>query len=160
ELLRKFVAEFRPEQIKHYLAREVIAGLRNASAIDLSQFAGLNASLSEEPTQEEDAYAGLLEELRSSAPASVPHPYEVSLVGRWSQLDVAGNAGRASRGRTRGPAGASTPLAGQGFALDIEDAAGARSVELGSIAPGRSYVVGKDEDCDVVVDGVYVSRRH
>src|SRR5215471_8387575 len=58
ELLRRFVAEFKPEQIKHYLAREVIAGLRNASAIDLSQFAGLNASPSEEPAQEEDAYAG------------------------------------------------------------------------------------------------------
>ena len=44
ELLRRFMSEFKPEQIKHYLAREVIAGLRNASAIDLSQFAGLNAA--------------------------------------------------------------------------------------------------------------------
>ena len=55
---------------------------------------------------------------------------------------------------------ASTPLAGQSFALDIEDAKGARRLELGSVAPGRSYVVGKDEDCDIVVDGVYASRRH
>src|SRR4029077_3119005 len=44
ELLRRFIGEFKPEQIKHYLAKEVIAGLRNASAIDLSQFAGLNAA--------------------------------------------------------------------------------------------------------------------
>src|SRR5215813_5842029 len=29
ELLRNFVREFKPEQIKHYLAKEVIAGLRN-----------------------------------------------------------------------------------------------------------------------------------
>ena len=55
---------------------------------------------------------------------------------------------------------ASTPLAGQSFALDIEDAKGARRLELESVAPGRSYVVGKDEDCDIVVDGVYASRRH
>src|ERR1700675_867357 len=40
DLLRRFTSEFKPEQIKHYLAKEVIAGLRNASAIDLSQFAG------------------------------------------------------------------------------------------------------------------------
>ena len=45
ELLRRFVREFRPEQIKRYLAKEVIARLRNASAIDLSQFAGLNAEV-------------------------------------------------------------------------------------------------------------------
>ena len=44
DLLRRFIGEFKPEQIKHYLAKEVIAGLRNASAIDLSQFAGLNAA--------------------------------------------------------------------------------------------------------------------
>ena len=39
--LEKFMREFRPEQIKRYLAREVIAALPNAAAIDLSQFAGL-----------------------------------------------------------------------------------------------------------------------
>jgi hypothetical protein len=42
-LMRRFIREFRPEQVKHYLAKEVIASLRNASAIDLSQFGGLNA---------------------------------------------------------------------------------------------------------------------
>ena len=43
DLLRRFVREFKPEQIKRYLSKEVIGGLSNASAIDLSQFAGLNA---------------------------------------------------------------------------------------------------------------------
>jgi hypothetical protein len=40
-LLQQFVREFKPEQVKRYLAREVIGGLPNAAAIDLSQFAGL-----------------------------------------------------------------------------------------------------------------------
>jgi hypothetical protein len=165
ELLHRFMSEFKPEQIKHYLAREVIAGLRNASAIDLSQFAGLNAAPSVDPPDDDDGYAGLLEELRSGAPGSVPRPYAVTLLGRWSQSDpaaaaAAAGATRASHGRTRLPVSASTPLAGQSFALDIEDAAGVRSLDLGSIVPGRSYVVGKDDDCDVVVQGVYVSRRH
>jgi len=40
-LLQQFMREFKPEQVKRYLARDVIAGLPNASAIDLSQFAGL-----------------------------------------------------------------------------------------------------------------------
>ena len=44
ELLQRFMREFKPRQIKHYLAKEVIDGLPNASAIDLSQFAGLNAA--------------------------------------------------------------------------------------------------------------------
>jgi len=161
ELLRRFVSEFKPEQIKNYLAREVIAGLRNASAIDLSQFAGLNAALTVDSPDEEDEYAGLLAELRTAAPGKVPRPYAVSLVGRWSSAELlTGTATRSSRGRAPRAAGASTPLAGQSFALDIEDAQGARSLELGSVAPGRSYIVGKDEDCDVVVDGVYASRRH
>ena len=34
-LLRRFMQEFKPEQVKRYLAREVIAGLPNAAAIDL-----------------------------------------------------------------------------------------------------------------------------
>ena len=163
ELLRRFISEFKPEQIKQYLAREVIAGLRNASAIDLSQFAGLNAAEIVDLPDEDDGYAGLLAELRSGAPGSVPRPYAVTLLGRWSQSDVAAataGAARTSHERTRHTAGAGTPLAGHSFVLAIADAAGERSLELGSIAPGRSYVVGKDDDCDIVVHGVYVSRRH
>ncbi len=41
ELLQRFMQEFRPEQVKRYLAREVIGRLPNAAVIDLSQFAGL-----------------------------------------------------------------------------------------------------------------------
>src|SRR5262249_3399625 len=52
ELLRHFVREFRPEQIKHYLAKDVIGGLRNAAAIDLTQFAGLNAEREREEVDE------------------------------------------------------------------------------------------------------------
>src|SRR5207245_71976 len=40
-LLLQFMREFKPEQVKRYLAREVIGGLPNAAAIDLTQFAGL-----------------------------------------------------------------------------------------------------------------------
>ena len=56
DLMRRFTREFRPEQIKQYLAKEIIAGLRNASAIDLSQFAGLNAALHVDPPDEQDEY--------------------------------------------------------------------------------------------------------
>ena len=42
ELLQRFMREFKPEQIKHYLMKEVIGRLPNASAIDLAHFAGLN----------------------------------------------------------------------------------------------------------------------
>jgi len=53
DLLRRFIGEFKPEQIKHYLANEVIAGLRNASGIDLSQFAALNAAQQDGARSEE-----------------------------------------------------------------------------------------------------------
>ncbi len=42
DLLQQFMREFKPEQVKRYLAREVIGRLPNAAAIDLSQFAGLS----------------------------------------------------------------------------------------------------------------------
>ena len=104
ELLRKFVREFKPEQIKHYLAREVIAGLRNASAVDLGQFAGLNASAREADANDADEeYAELLAELRSASPqGDVQQPYQVTMVGRWTQSDAAGY-GDASRHPTPRP---------------------------------------------------------
>src|SRR5215475_7593793 len=55
ELIQRFVREFRPEQIKEYLAKEVIGALPNAGAIDLSQFSGLNAER-EENAEEDDRY--------------------------------------------------------------------------------------------------------
>ena len=53
-----------------------------------------------------------------------------------------------------------TPLAARAIQVDIEDAAGTQRIELASIAQGRRYSVGKGRDCDIVVDGVYASRRH
>ena len=165
ELLRKFVREFKPEQIKHFLAREVIAGLRNASAVDLGQFAGLNASAPEPDANDaDDEYAELLAELRSATPQQgAQQPYQVTIVGRWTQSDAAGydDAPRHSAPpRAPHAAPAQTPLAGRVFTLDVEDAAGTRPVELTSVVPGRRYAIGKDEGSDVVVDGTYASRRH
>ena len=85
ELLRRFTREFRPEQIKLYLAKEVISGLPNASAIDLSQFAGLNVGHGDEDAADDDDYSELLAELRRAKPAPGARQYEVSLIGRWSE---------------------------------------------------------------------------
>ena len=86
ELLHRFIREFRPEQIKHYLAKEIIGGLPNASAIDLSQFAGLNTGRGDEDTEDDDSYSELLAELRSAKPAPGARTYEVRLIGRWSEV--------------------------------------------------------------------------
>ena len=154
ELLRRFREEFRPEQIKHYLAKEVIAGLRNAAAIDLSQFGGLDATRRDDEA-DDDVYSALLDELRGDDAPMPAHPYKVTLVGRWSELDTAVPA--------TGPRRADlpqTPLAGRALDIDVEDADGARRVSLASVLPGRRYVIGKGEGCDIVVNGVYASRRH
>jgi len=165
ELLRKFVREFKPEQIKHYLAKEVIAGLRNASAVDLGQFAGLNATTPEEPQQSGDVedFAELLADLRSDAPKTDASPYQVALIGRWSQLDAPRDTDVHPSASTRESArfdGMPTPLAGRSFALDVDDARGSRRVELASVVPGRRYSIGKGDGADIVVDGLYASRRH
>ncbi|HEY1458596.1 MAG TPA: FHA domain-containing protein [Casimicrobiaceae bacterium] len=157
ELLRRFIAEFKPEQIKHYLAREVIAGLRNASAIDLSQFAGLNATQQADDSDERDRYVELLTELRRGSPSSAARPYRVTLLGRWSQLDAPSAADQKAPRRA---GSAPTPLAAPAVAIDVEDADGVRSLELASVAAGRRYAVGKGEGCDIVVNGAYASRRH
>ena len=155
ELLSRFVREFRPEQIKHYLAKEIIAGLRNASSIDLSQFAGLNAERDDAvAAPDEERYGDLLAELSSGAAHSVVRPYRVTLVGRWSDL-VAPATDEASAPR-QGPR---TPLAARPVGVDIEDARGVRHIEL-SVVSGHRYSVGKGEGCDIVVEGVYASRRH
>jgi hypothetical protein len=156
ELLERFRHEFAPEQVKHYLAKEIIARLPNAGAIDLSQFAGLNATREARGPKDDEAYAELLKELRSGEPAAGKRRYEVTLVGRWS--DHAQRTGGATTSRR--PATLVTPLAGRALAIDIEDARGSRRIELAAVVPGRRYVVGKDQGCDVVVDGVYASRRH
>src|SRR6476469_7263035 len=150
ELLRKFVGDFKPEQIKHYLAKEVIAGLRNASAVDLGQFAGLNATTPEEPQQSGDVedFAELLADLRSDAPKPDASPYQVALIGRWSQLDAPRDTDVHPSASTRESArfdGMPTPLAGRSFALDIDDARGSRRVELASVVPGRRHSIGKGD---------------
>ena len=154
ELLRRFTREFRPEQIKLYLAKEVIGGLPNASAIDLSQFAGLNVGRGDEDAADDDDYSELLAELRRAKPAPGVRQYEVSLIGRWSELGSAN-----ARGWSRADA-LRTPLAGRSAEIAIEDAAGSRHLVLQSVVPGRRYAIGKGEDCDIVVNGVYASRRH
>jgi pSer/pThr/pTyr-binding forkhead associated (FHA) protein len=160
-LLHRFVREFKPEQIKLYLARDVIAGLRNASAIDLTQFAGLNATQEAQPEDEDDPYRELLADLQSSSPAARARPFEVTLVGRWSQSDAAAPAAAFARAQRQVAAkSGNTPLAGRAFMLEAEDASGARRIDLAAIVPGRRYVVGKDGACDVIVEGVYASRRH
>jgi len=155
ELLRRFVREFRPEQIKHYLAKEIIAGLRNASSIDLSQFAGLNAERDDTGAAgDEERYGDLIAELASGAPSSHARAYRVTLVGRWSEL-----AAQTSDERLAVPQGPRTPLAARPIGVDIDDARGARHFELAAVT-GHRYSVGKGEGCDIVVDGVYASRRH
>jgi pSer/pThr/pTyr-binding forkhead associated (FHA) protein len=150
DLLRRFIQEFKPEQIKHYFAKEVIGALPNAAAIDLSQFAGLNAR--DDADREDDDYGELLAELRSGKPGSSLRPYEVSLLGRWSEAGPTAGASQL--------AAPATPLAGRTVAIEIEDAKGGRRTYLNSVQPGRRYVIGKGEGCDVAVDGVYASRRH
>ena len=146
-LLRRFMAEFTPEQIKRFLARDVIAGLRNASAIDLTQFAGLNVEQGAKPREAEDPYALLIAELKSGTPEAQARPFDVTLVGRWVHGDGA---------TTRVP----TPISAPTATLEIEDATGRRRVDLAQVTPGRRYVIGKDAGADVVVDGTYASRRH
>ena len=154
-LLRRFTAEFTPEQIKRFLARDVIAGLPNAGAIDLSQFAGLGIPAPSPAA--DDPYASLIADLQEGG-GDGPRAFDVTLVGRW----VHGDAVVSHDSRVRASElvrGARTPLAVRAWSLGIDDASGARRVEL-SPAPGRRYVLGKDPDCDVVVDGTYASRRH
>jgi len=157
ELLRRFRHEFAPEQVKHFLAKEIIARLSNASAIDLTQFAGLAAGPEPDPALGQDnAYDDLLAELRSDVPP-VEKPFEVRLVGRWSDKEATGAPARSARPPAASPV---TPLAGREVAVEVEDANGARRVVLSGVVPGRRYVVGQDPDCNIVVSGLYASRRH
>ena len=154
ELLHRFAREFTPEQVRQYLAREVIARLPNAHAIDLSQFAGLAADRVSGDV-DETAYDDLMKELRSAEPVKDVRPYHVTLVGRWAEADRRGT-GKTSSALDTPP----TPLSGRDWVLDVEDADGHRAIELRAVAPGRRYAVGKDDGCDIVVNGVYASRRH
>lgn len=160
QLLREFMHEFKPEQVKRYLAREVIGGLPNAAAIDLSQFAGLvDAADAAASADEGGEYRELLESLRSTPAATTLRPYEVNIVGRWAELDAARPIASVPAPSLAGAAPL-TPMAGQRCEFELEDADGRRRVVLQAVVPGRRYVVGKGETCDLRVNATYASRRH
>jgi len=156
DLLQRFLREFKPEQIKQYLAKEVIGRLPNASAIDLSHFGGLNVARNDADAAADEAYGELLAELRRGEPRAGAQPYQVSLRGRWSEQGAA----VATVDKARGSQIPRTPLAGRTLEVEIDDANGNRHLTLPSIAPGRRYVVGCGESSDIVVNGEYASRRH
>ena len=160
-LLQQFMREFKPEQVKRYLAREVIGGLPNASAIDLSQFAGLSDAESRPDADEGGEYRELLAALRTTPPAA-RRPFEVSVLGRWTENDAARPAAAVPSVPSGGAALAtpSTPLAGLRSEFDVQDADGRRRVVLQSVVPGRRYLIGKSDACDIRVNGTYTSRRH
>ena len=165
ELLRHFVAEFKPDQIRRFLRREVISALPNAGAIELSQFAGLRilAPPGAESVEGADEYAELLAELRGSGPTADPNAYALTLGGRWVERDRQApdtGTGADEPARTGAPASPQTPLAGQRLEVDLEDANGYRRISMATVVAGRRYSVGKGEGCDIVVDGTYTSRRH
>jgi pSer/pThr/pTyr-binding forkhead associated (FHA) protein len=157
--LARFMREFKPEQLKRYLARELIAGLPNASALDLTQFAGLvDADAAERPPADGD-YRELIAALTAGPASNAPRPYRVELVGRWTEIDAPlSPTGAKGASRHATPA---TPLAtGARCEFDVEDADGRRRVVLPSVVAERRYVVGKGEGCDIRVNGAFASRRH
>jgi hypothetical protein len=164
-LLQRFGREFRPEQVKRFLAREVVAGLPNAGAIDLSQFEGLvdgDAARADPAAAAAAPYAELLALLADDGDAPTGAAWRVQALGRWVADD--GGAPRAEpapAARSGHPARSpQTPLAGQRQAFDVEDAAGSRRVVLQGVLPGRRFVVGAGEGADLRVEGTYASRRH
>jgi pSer/pThr/pTyr-binding forkhead associated (FHA) protein len=154
--LAGFLREFKPEQVKRYLAREVIGALPNAAAIDLSQFAGLQDAETRDAAAEKGEYDELLEALRV-APPPAAKPYQVEILGRWTEQDAAPRATTPAPAFVGTP---STPMAGQRVEFDLEDAEGRRQVVLPSVVAGRRYLVGTGEGCDIRVRGTYASRRH
>src|SRR4029453_18387454 len=160
DLLHRFTQEFTPEQTKRYLARDVIGRLRNASAIDLTQFGGLNATrLHGDLAVDNDAYAELRAQLRASAPGEAAHSFEVTLLGRWTETEPGAVA--AARGpEAKNVAVPHPPLAGSRLEIEIDAADGHRHLTLSSVVPNRRYAIGKGEGCDIAVNGTFASRRH
>ncbi|MDQ6683762.1 MAG: FHA domain-containing protein, partial [Pseudomonadota bacterium] len=155
ERLQQFMREFRPEQVKRYLAREVISRLPNAAVIDLSQFAGLS-DLEAHGHDADSEYAELLAALRTE-PLPTTSPYEISILGRWTEAD---SQPIAHEGGGRGRATPATPLAGRRTEFDLDDGGGPRRIALHAVVPGRRYILGKGVDSDLRIEGVYTSRRH
>ena len=154
DLLREFTREFTPEQIKRFLARDIIGHLPNASAIDLSQFGGLNATRERRDVADDDGFADLRAQLRATSADEAAQAFDVTLLGRWSETDAsAARIGTAL-------ASPQTPLAGSRIDVEIEDADGRRHVTLASVVPNRRYSIGKGDGCDITVNGKFASRRH
>jgi len=159
DLLRCFTEEFTPEQTKRFLARDVIGRLPNASAIDLTQFGGLNATrLHGDVPVDEDAYAELRAALRASTPGEASHVFDVTLLGRWIETEPGAPTAPGSEGKRA--AAPHTPLAGSRLEIEIDDADGHRHLTLASVVPNRRYSIGKGEGCDIAVSGTFASRRH
>src|SRR3954468_16622311 len=111
DLLQQFMHEFKPEQVKRYLAREVIGRLPNAGVIDLALFGGLSDLETNDRGRDDGEYRELLAALRTTPPTAIARPYEVSVLGRWSE----GDAPAAPFARARSGPTPSTPLAGRAF---------------------------------------------
>jgi len=136
----------------------VIGRLPNASAIDLTQFGGLNATrLHGDVPVDDDAYAELRAQLRASTPGEASHTFDVTLLGRWIETEP-GAAAPGPEGKSA--AAPHTPLAGSRLAIEIDDADGHRHLTLASVVPNRRYSIGKGEGCDIAVSGTFASRRH
>ena len=160
EVLRRFSREFTPEQVKRFLARDVIAHLPNASAIDLSQFGGLNTTETHaKDSDENDGYADLLAQLRVPTKSEEPRSFHVMLHGRWTETDASAATSKQRSEAAAAPAPV-TPLAGSRIEVEIEDADGHRHLTLSSVVPNRRYAIGKGEGCDIAVNGAFASRRH
>src|SRR3982750_998525 len=89
DLLQQFMHEFKPEQVKRYLAREVIGRLPNAGVIDLSLFGGLSDLETNDRGRDDGEYRELLAALRTTPATASVRPYEVSVLGRWSETEGA-----------------------------------------------------------------------
>ena len=102
------------------------------------------------PAGEDAAYADLLAELRSDAPV-VERPFEVTLVGRWSDTARTGAPLRAGKAPAASPV---TPMAGAGGRLRRRGRRRARAA-LCCRASSRDAAtsIGKDRECNVVVVG-------
>ena len=161
-LLQQFMREFKPEQVKRYLARDVISGLPNASAIDLSQFTGLFDGEARTDADDGGEYRELLAALRTPPPASAARRWDISIVGRWTEADEPHMPFAARPAAHARPPGAVPPtlLAGPRCEFEVVDADGRRRVALPAVVRGRRYAIGKGEGCDIRVSGTYSSRRH
>lgn len=148
ELVQRIRREFNPDQVSRYLERHVIAALPDASALDLAHFGGLVLQEDASPPADEE-FKELLDLLAEPA-GGIAGFCEVQVRGHWRQTTAAPAATQESPGAAAGP----------GMEVLVEDASGARRVILRPVVPGRRYVVGKQPDCELMIEGTFVSRRH